>query len=48
MKKRLVIFDLDGTLTNTSLDIFDNVNLALRKFGYPEITVEEAKLFVGN
>ncbi len=48
MKKRLVIFDLDGTLTNTSLDICDNVNLALRKFGYPEITVEEAKLFVGN
>ncbi|MBR2336734.1 MAG: HAD family hydrolase [Clostridia bacterium] len=45
--KRAVLFDLDGTLTNTSIDICDNVNLTLRKFGYPEITVEEAKLFVG-
>ena len=45
--KKAILFDLDGTLTNTSLDICDNVNLTLRKFGYPEITVEEAKLFVG-
>ena len=45
--KKAILFDLDGTLTNTSLDICDNVNLAMRKFGYNEITVEEAKLFVG-
>ena len=45
--KKAVLFDLDGTLTNTSLDICDNVNLTMRKFGYPEITVEETKLFVG-
>ena len=46
--KKAVLFDLDGTLTNTSVDIWENVNLTMRKFGYPEITLEEAKLFVGN
>ena len=46
--KKAVIFDLDGTLTNTTLDICDNVNLALRKFGYKEITPDEARRFVGN
>ena len=46
--KKAILFDLDGTLTNTSIDIWENVNLTMREFGYPEITVEEAKLFVGN
>ena len=46
--KKAVLFDLDGTLTNTSIDIWENVNLTMRRFGYPEITLEEAKLFVGN
>ncbi len=46
--KKLVIFDLDGTLTDTSEDICDNVNKALKKFGYPEITLEETVGFVGN
>ena len=46
--KKAVLFDLDGTLTNTSVDIWENVNLTMRKFGYSEITLEEAKLFVGN
>ena len=46
--KKAVLFDLDGTLTNTSVDIWENVNLTMRKFGYDEITLEEAKLFVGN
>ena len=46
--KKAILFDLDGTLTNTSVDIWENVNLTMRKFGYDEITLEEAKLFVGN
>lgn len=46
--KRLVIFDLDGTLTNTIPDIEDNVNKTMRKFGFPEITADEARRFVGN
>ena len=46
--KKLVIFDLDGTLVNTSYDICDNVNLTLKRFGYNEITLEETVRFVGN
>lgn len=46
--KKLVIFDLDGTLTNTVPDIEDNVNKTMRKFGYPDITADEARRFVGN
>jgi len=46
--KKLIIFDLDGTLTNTSADICDNVNKTLVKFGYAPITLEETKRFVGN
>ena len=46
--KKLVIFDLDGTLTNTIPDIEDNVNKTMRKFGFPEITADEARRFVGN
>lgn len=46
--KKCVIFDLDGTITNTVPDIEDNVNKTMRKFGYPEITADEARRFVGN
>lgn len=46
--KKLVIFDLDGTLTDTSRDICDSLNISLKKFGYPEITVAEAVRFAGN
>ena len=43
-----IIFDLDGTLLNTLDDLADGVNCALRKFGYPERSIEEVKSFVGN
>ena len=43
---KCVIFDLDGTITNTVPDIEDNVNKTMRKFGYPEITADEARRFV--
>lgn len=42
------IFDLDGTLLNTLTDLSTGVNLALRKYGYPERTVDEVRQFVGN
>ena len=45
---KAVIFDLDGTLANTLEDLTDGVNLALKKYGYPERTVEEICEFVGN
>ena len=43
-----IIFDLDGTLLNTLEDLKDSTNFALRKFNYPERTLEEVRQFVGN
>ena len=43
-----VIFDLDGTLLNTLEDLCDSTNFALKKFEYPERTIEEIRKFVGN
>lgn len=43
-----VIFDLDGTLLNTLEDLADAVNYVMRQHGYPERTLEEVRLFVGN
>lgn len=45
---KAVIFDLDGTLLNTLLDLKESTNYALRQFGYPERTLEEIRYFVGN
>lgn len=45
---KTVIFDLDGTLLNTLLDLKESTNYALRQFGYPERTLEEIRYFVGN
>lgn len=46
--KKIVIFDLDGTLLNTLDDLADSTNYALAKFGYPTRTIEEVRQFVGN
>lgn len=46
--KKIVIFDLDGTLLNTLDDLADSTNYALAKFGYPARTIEEVRQFVGN
>lgn len=45
---KAVIFDLDGTLLDTSRDIHKVVNLSLRKFSVPEISLEDTIKFVGN
>lgn len=46
--KRLVIFDLDGTLLNTIDDLAVSVNYALSQCGYPLHDVSEYPMFVGN
>lgn len=46
--KKLVIFDLDGTLLNTYADIAVATNQALAKRGYPTHSVEVIRSFVGN
>ena len=43
-----IIFDLDGTLTDTLQDLANSVNYALRKMNWPERTLEEVRRFVGN
>lgn len=48
MKKRAIIFDLDGTLLNTLEDLTDCTNFALRQLNYPEHTIEKIRDFVGN
>ncbi len=45
---RLAIFDLDGTLIDSRVDLCLAVNYALRKLGLPERTVDEVSSFVGE
>ena len=42
------IFDLDGTLLNSLLDLQLSCNYALVQSGMPERTYDEVKMFVGN
>ncbi len=46
--KRLVIFDLDGTLINTIADLAYSTNCALEACGFPTHREEEFRFFVGN
>lgn len=48
MKKKLVIFDLDGTLLNTISDLGRATNYALTANGYPPHLLESYPMFVGN
>lgn len=43
-----IIFDLDGTLLDTIGDLHRATNYALKKFGFPEKSIEEVNSFVGN
>ncbi len=48
MKYKAIIFDLDGTLTDSLYDLVESTNFALRQMGWPERTTAEVKAFVGN
>ncbi len=48
MNIKAVVFDLDGTLTDTLEDLKDSVNFALRFMGFPERSADEVRGFVGN
>ncbi|MCX6560279.1 MAG: HAD family hydrolase [Candidatus Aminicenantes bacterium] len=48
MKRRAAIFDLDGTLLDTIEDLTDSMNAALAAYGFPEKTVGECRLLVGD
>ncbi len=47
-KKKLAIFDLDGTLLDTIGDLGSSVNYALRLHGFPEHPLDAYRFFVGN
>lgn len=46
--KKLVLFDLDGTLVNTLLDLADSCNYTLECYGFPTHDPEKYKYFVGD
>lgn len=48
MKYKLLIFDMDGTILDTLQDLYNCLNFALAKNGYPERTFSEVRSFVGN
>ena len=43
-----ILFDLDGTLLNTLEDLTDATNYVLRKFGFPERSIEQVRRAIGN
>lgn len=45
---RAAIFDFDGTLANTVSALREGINLTMQKYGYPEHTDEEIRMFIGN
>ena len=46
--KKIVIFDLDGTLLNTIADLATATNQALEHFGFPTHPTDAYRFFVGN
>ena len=48
MKYKAIIFDLDGTLTDTLEDLYLSTNFALRSCELPERSLDEVRRFVGN
>ena len=47
-EKKLIVFDLDGTLIDTIYDVSDSVNFALKQCGFKEKTVDEYREYTGN
>jgi len=46
--KKLLIFDLDGTLIDTLVDLKNAVNYALKLRNYPERSLEQVRKAIGN
>lgn len=45
---RLLIFDLDGTLVDSRIDLANSVNAMLRRYGRPELPAEIIGSYIGN
>ena len=46
--KNTAVFDMDGTILNTLVDLMDSTNFALKNNGLKERSLEEIRFFVGN
>ena len=46
--KKLIIFDLDGTLLDTLTDLQNSVNFALSQYGFPLKSREDVRKAIGN
>lgn len=46
--KKMLIFDMDGTILYTLEDLMNSTNYALLEYGYPIRTLDEVRQFVGN
>ncbi len=46
--KKAIIFDLDGTLLNTIVDLSETVNIVLEKHNFPLHSIDEYKYFLGK
>lgn len=46
--KKLVVFDMDGTILNTLEDLCDAMNYCLEKYNMPTRSMAEIRSFVGN
>ncbi len=45
---RLLVFDLDGTLVDSRLDLTNSVNAMLRHYGRPELPCELISTYIGD
>jgi phosphoglycolate phosphatase len=45
---RLLVFDLDGTLIDSRLDLIHSVNATMRHLGFPELPSDVIASYVGN
>ena len=48
MDYKACIFDLDGTLTDTLESLTFSVNETMKEIGFPSITQDQCRQFVGN
>ena len=44
---RLVIFDLDGTLINAYRAVYESINFAMKKMGFPRVSAQTIRRSVG-
>ncbi len=48
MGYKLAVFDMDGTILNTLEDLADAANYVLRRYGFPERSLQEVRSYLGN